>query len=47
MIRFMPNEQMRATLGQHARSVPQRFDVATVMGKWERLVDVDAVGCSD
>jgi len=32
MSRMMRHEQVRATLGNRARSVRQRFDMATVMG---------------
>jgi glycosyltransferase involved in cell wall biosynthesis len=47
MSHLMRDEQMRATLGQRARSVCERFDVNMVMAKWERLIDLDAAGFSD
>jgi GalNAc-alpha-(1->4)-GalNAc-alpha-(1->3)-diNAcBac-PP-undecaprenol alpha-1,4-N-acetyl-D-galactosaminyltransferase len=47
MIRLMRDPQMRATLGRHARSVRERFDVNKVMAKWERLIDEDPPGRSD
>ena len=47
MSRLMRDERMRATLGQRARSVCERFDVNMVMAKWERLIDLDVAGCDD
>jgi glycosyltransferase involved in cell wall biosynthesis len=44
---LMGDEPARSALGQHARSVGERFDMGTVMGKWERLIDADAPGCGD
>jgi GalNAc-alpha-(1->4)-GalNAc-alpha-(1->3)-diNAcBac-PP-undecaprenol alpha-1,4-N-acetyl-D-galactosaminyltransferase len=41
---LMGDEHARAALGQRAQSVCERFGMATVMGKWERLIDGDGPG---